>query len=209
VPEDSIVGFYRGYRKSNPSYPKGAYVIVSGAKSGTILYKKEWSAVVDQPDGKQREECLDIPLSQYKQLEDDEAQDPHGKAVIERFGPGNEYRATIFGAVLEVVDHILHPNVFLAVTSPVQPKQLARRDDTPIPVTNVKEDAPFYEPPPEINPSLVDYVLSHIDKDMDSASGLAADRAGHREPGQSERRRETHRRGTELGGAWAKSSRTR
>lgn len=172
IPDSVIVFFYRGYRKSIPSYPKGAYVIVSGANGGTVLYKKPWSAVVSTPEGTQKEECLDIPLSQYKQLEDDEAQDPHGLAIIERFGPGNEFRATIFGAVLEVVDKILHPHVFLAVTSPVQPKQLARRDDTPIPVTNVKEDAPFYEPPPEINPSLIDYVMERIDKDMDSASGL-------------------------------------
>lgn len=170
VPPDTLIFFYRVYRRSTPQYPKGCHLMVSGAEGGTELDRRPWCAVIDQPDGTQVEECLEIPVTQVKQLHDTVLFDPFGRAIIERFGASEKIRNMIFAGVLELADIIAHPNVYLAAGSTVQPYQLTMRDGTPITVTS-KEDYPYYEPAPEIPSALGEY-LDRLDKDMNSASGL-------------------------------------
>lgn len=180
LPPDTLIFFYRVYRRSTPLYPKGCHLMVNGAEGGTELDRRPWCATIDQPDGTQKEECLEIPVTQVKQLHDTVMFDPMGRAIIERFGASEKIRNMIFAGALELADIMAHPNVFLSGASTVQPYQLTMRDGTPITVAS-KDDYPFYEPAPTISPELSG-LLDRLDKDMNSASGLQESAQGTEDP---------------------------
>lgn len=163
----ALVFYYLAYQHERPLYPEGAMVVAS---AGTVHHRQPMSAEVKRRDGKVEKMCLEPPLTQYRSLNDPLEGNPHGKAIIERFGPGNEYRAAIMTAVLENIDQILHRHVFLPITSPVRPRQLATRDGTPIRIGS-PEDKPTFEDPATI-PDWAGQIIDRIDQDMDSASGL-------------------------------------
>lgn len=167
-PGKTLIFYYLAYHGSMPRYPEGAVVVAS---AGTVHYRAPLSADVERRDGKMEKLCLDIPVAQYRSLNDAMEGCPHGRAIIERFGPGNEYRAAILTAVLTNIDHILNPNVFLPITSPVRPRQLAARDGNPIRIGS-PEDKPTFEQPASIPEGVVARMVEQIDRDMDSASGL-------------------------------------
>jgi hypothetical protein len=174
---DALVFYYLGYQRSRPAYPEGAVVV---AAAGRTYYRGPLSREVERRDGKMEKLCLDIPVSQFRSLNDPMEGHPGGMAIIERFGPGNEYRAAILTAVLENIDQLLHPNVFLPITSPVRPRQLAARDGTPIRIGSA-EDKPTYEQP-QLIPDWAGAIVDRIDTDMNSASGLQETAQGLESP---------------------------
>lgn len=174
---ETLVFYYLGYMDPSPRYPEGAMVVAS---AGDVYYRGPLAADVTRRDGKMERLCMNIPLAQFKSLNDFLDGHPNGHAIIERFGPGNEYRAAILTALLENVDHILHPNVFLPVTSPVRPRALAARDGTPIRIGS-PEDKPTFEDP-GVLPDFALAAVDRIDTDMNSASGLQETAQGLESP---------------------------
>lgn len=117
------------YFRSHGAYPKGAYIVISGDK---VLYKQPWTGMVER-DGKLVEECLDIPLSQFRQLDDDIDDDPMGRGLVDKLGPIDEVRAFTVTAWIEYLDRLMHPITYLPLGSIVNPDQWrAARDGTPI-----------------------------------------------------------------------------
>jgi hypothetical protein len=176
-PGTTLVFYYLGYQRSRPVYPEGAIVV---AAADRVFYRGPLSAEIEDRNGELRKLCLDIPVAQFRSLNDSLHGNPHGRAIIERFGPGNEYRAAVLTAILENIDQILHPNVFLPVTSPVRPRQLAARDGTPIRIGS-SEDKPTFEQP-GVLPDFAAGIVDRIDTDMNSSSGLQETAQGLESP---------------------------
>lgn len=129
IPDDATICTLTLYFRGHSAYPKGAYIVAAGGE--TVLHKQTWSAVVEKA-GKTEEECLDLPLSQVRQLDDDVDDDPMGRGLIEKLGPVDEVRGTIVLAWMEYLDQAMHRNTFLPVGTIVQPGALSVRDGTPI-----------------------------------------------------------------------------
>jgi hypothetical protein len=134
IPADARICTITVYYRSHAAYPKGAYLVVGGGKS--VLHRQPWTAMVETMGAngasKLVEHCLQIPLSQCRQLDDDVDDDPFGTALMAKLGPIDEVRSQIVSAWHEWLDMFLHPNVMLPIGSIVQPGQWAVRDGTPV-----------------------------------------------------------------------------
>lgn len=129
VKDTSLVCTLSLYYKSHGAYPKGAYICAAGGD--IVLHKQAWSGMVEG-EKELREECLELPLSQVRQFDDDIYDDPYGYGLVRKLGPADEVRGDIVLAWQEYLDKFLHPIPFLPLGSIVQPDQLAVRDDTAV-----------------------------------------------------------------------------
>lgn len=122
------------YFRSHSAYRKGAYIVTAGGT--TVLHKQTWTGVVERVGQggtpRNEEECLDIPLVQVRQFDDDQDDDPMGVGMVAKLGPIDEVRGTIVLAWLEHLDQLMHRIPFLPLGSVVQPGQLSARDGTPV-----------------------------------------------------------------------------
>lgn len=176
VSDDDLACVLAVYYRSHGQYPKGAYVIVAGGKY--VLHRQPWCATVEvaAAEGQvsaTREECLPLPLAQFRCLNDkSQSRDPMGVALVERVGPVDEIRGTIITAYLEHLDRAMHPNVFLPMGTTVQPGQLDIRDGTPVYFNQTGGGVPVYEDVPEFSGSAIHFLDRSTDAGND-ASGLS------------------------------------
>lgn len=126
--DDAPVVTLATYFRSHGAYEKGAYLLSCGGTR--LLHAQPWCAEVDGA-----EECLSLPVSQFRQITDDDNDDFYGKGLIEMIGPAGEVRGAIVIGMLDYLDRFLHPLQYLPIGSEVQPEAMAARDGTPIFVT--------------------------------------------------------------------------
>ena len=176
VTDDSFIFWYQKYCKVGSGYMDGADIAVNGANGGTVLNKALLRDDVPLEDGTTVPLLRDIPVAQFKCLHDSEEGDPMGRPAIELFGGANEAYAHLYGAILEHLDIALHPNVFIAALSPVQPWQLSARNGRPINVTS-REDMPTYEDVNDL-PSFTPQVIEMLKQDMQQSAQLGDTAAG-------------------------------
>jgi hypothetical protein len=167
-PDDALVFvLMTWYRGPTPTYPKGAYVVTAGDKFR--LYGEAWCAETTGPDGKPTEECLDLPVAQFRQFEDDDEDDPYGFGLIDFIGSGDEVRATQFGNLIEHLYRFNNPHIFVPNGSSLSAKQLSVRRGTPIFVNPGGE--PKYEEVPQYPQQSID-LLDRATDEMNDESGL-------------------------------------
>ena len=184
VSDDTLIFWYWKFCEPGSDYPDGAEIAVSGANGGLVVRKatlrddiEEKASGMPAPDaaapsptsGAKRPVLRTIPVSQMKVRHDSEMGDPFGRTTLETFAGPNEAYAQVFGGVLELIDQLLHPNVFIPSTSTVQDWQLTSRTGSPIPVLS-KEDMPFYEEPNQL-PTFTPQILEELSKAADNAAG--------------------------------------
>lgn len=172
---DTLIFWYQKYCRVNPDYPDGADIAVNGASGGYVFHKALLRDDVATDEGTVPV-LRDIPVAQFKCLHDSEEGDPMGRPAIELFAGANEALAHLYGALLEHMDAALHPDVFIAALSPVQPWQLRQRTNKPINVTS-KEDMPVYEDVNDL-PSFLPAVLDRLNTDAQMAAQLGDTAAG-------------------------------
>lgn len=167
-PSDDVMVFpLLVYRTACVEYPKGCYVVTAAGKY--VLHRQPWSAVTVGQQGAEVEEMLDLPLSQVRQLDDHQLDDPYGSCFMAKVGPMDEIRASIWGALLDYLDRFLRPNVYLPLGSNIQPGQSNKRDGTPI-LYNAAGKPEFEVIPPF--PREGHEALAFVSREMDSAVGL-------------------------------------
>lgn len=154
------------YYRSHGAYPMGAYVVVGGGR--VVLHKGAQSAVVGAGD-EARDECLDIPVAQCRQLDDPTGGNAYGIALAEKLASGDDIRATQLAAWIEYLWRFNRPNLFLPLGSVVQPGALAKRNGTPIYVN--PEGKPEYEQVPAF-PREATELYTAMGEEMNSEAGL-------------------------------------
>ncbi|MDP9201345.1 MAG: hypothetical protein M3P26_05360 [Gemmatimonadota bacterium] len=127
--DDSIVFTMIVYMKSHGAYPEGALVCVC---DDVLLEQDVWSFDFELPDSKKRKEFMELPVSQCRQLNDNDSDDPYGIGLVEKVGPMDEIRAQVYLYAIEHLHRFGNPHTFLPDGSIVQPKQLRRRNGEPI-----------------------------------------------------------------------------
>jgi len=144
----------------SPKYPNGAYLVAAGAKE--LLYKGNWF-------DEEHVRPLDIPLTQFKQLAEED--NPYGSGLMTDLGPGNEIRDAMLLAELEHLDRFNNRKVFVSMVSPMagNPQLLQAPTGFPIPIMPGTE--PKYEEIPDF-PVIVEKMLQFASLDMDDESGL-------------------------------------
>jgi hypothetical protein len=124
-----------------------------------LLYRGEWQ----QENG----EAMDIPLSQHKQIDEDD--DPYGRGLMQLLGDGNEIRAAQIGTFLEHLDRFSRRKVFIPVTSTLQAEELRSSTGWMVPINPGGE--PVFEDLPDY-PVASEKMLEFVTTDMDDESGL-------------------------------------
>lgn len=147
--EERIMFYYRIYAKASPENKRGADVVVSGARGGTILHKNTLSAVVKvDTDGKGEQteiRCLDIPVTQITPRADPDGRDPSGLSFLWLFAGAVEFDAVLMTAFLEMVNLWVHPDSYMPSTSVVQDYQITESRMTGAPISILRpEDKPVY-----------------------------------------------------------------
>lgn len=132
------------YFRSHSAYPTGAYIVVSGDH---VLYRESWSGMVEQPERQEDpsvvgaigqravnvvEECLDLPIAQIRQLDDDVDDDPMGIGLVNELGEIDEQRAYILNAWNDHLDRAGHPIPFVPLGSIINPGVLQQRSGDPV-----------------------------------------------------------------------------
>lgn len=169
VSDDTLVFWYAHFCTVSDDYPDGAEIHVSGADGGMVLSKATLRDDVESGDTVQPV-LREIPVAQCRLILDSEDRDPFGRPLVERIGGATATYANMYGAILENIDALLHPNVFRMSTSPVQDYQLTERSGKPIEILT-KDDVPQYESPNAL-PSYTLEVLQELGKDMDNAFAM-------------------------------------
>ncbi len=115
--------------KAHPRYPRGAYILSAGKTA--LLYAQPWQATYKGPDGADRTEDLELPVSQCRQLFDPDHDNPYGDCVVAHLGPIAEVKGSIVLGWLDHLDRFLHPIQWVPLGSNVQLDALAARDGSP------------------------------------------------------------------------------
>lgn len=157
------------YHRQCAAYPKGCYIVVAG--EDTVLFRSDWW-------DEQHHEPLDIPLTQFKQFNDEES--AYGIALMEFLGPGNELRAFLFGVILEHFDRFVRRKTFLPTTSNLQPEQM--QSETATVLSIVPGGEPKYEDIPEL-PAFVEKMFTQLKEDLNDEAGLQEAAQGLNPPG--------------------------
>lgn len=178
VNDERILFFYAYFRKSDPTYPMGAEVFISGANGGIILSREPLVAEVEVPSGDGQDvrvrdrRDLDIPLAEIKPLSDATNGDPMGVAVMARIAAAGEAGARLVTSLQAAIDKILHPARFVAATSPLHDDDIeASRGNGQLAMVTSMQDVPRYEDSPDLPGNTMD-VVEWTYGQMDSAIGL-------------------------------------
>lgn len=78
------------------------------------------------------EECLDLPIAQIRQLDDDVDDDPMGHGLVDQLGEIDEQRAYILNAWNDYLDRLIHPIPFVPLGSIINPGVLQARTGDPV-----------------------------------------------------------------------------
>jgi len=156
--DDDLVFVLTRYHRSNPDYPRGAHLIALG---------EDFLAHADEWWDEENDKPLDIPIDQFKQM--DEEDNPYGIGMMELLGSGNEIRASILGTLLEHMARFSNRKVFVPFLSPVQAQQLQSPTGTYI--SSVAGQDPKVEEVPSFPNALTDF-LEFTTTDMDDESTL-------------------------------------
>lgn len=167
LPDDTPILTMTLYLKSGDQYKDGAYVVVS---KDELLHRQKWTGSFQNAQGKQQSTCLMVPIAQLRWWDDTEEDDPYGGTVVEKLGPADEVWATQMQSELDWAFRFNNPNVFLPITSPVQPRALQLRDGSPIPITS-PQDIPTIEKVPAWPASSRD-LRNDMTELMQQASGI-------------------------------------
>lgn len=167
--------YYRLYIPQSPEYPEGYYCDLNGLDGGTELERGTLGYTVTLPDGSTDKRVTDVPIAQYTPQKDINGGDPMGYPVLARFAGSSEASATLYAAMMDMCDNMLHPHVFIPGTTTIDEEDWADRT-RPI-VYNANSGAtPTYEQFPALPPVM--NVLDHLDTKMDTSSGLTATAQG-------------------------------
>jgi len=161
---DSLVLVMRCWYVQSPAYPKGYYGVAAGQE--LLLHAGVWY-------NEQAKEPLDLPVDQFKQLDDEDAFP--GMGMMQVLGPANEIRAGVLGSMLEHLDRFLNRKVFYPITSALQPRAMQAATGTYIPITPGGE--PKVEQVPDF-PQAATKMFEGISAEMDHESGLEPPSSG-------------------------------
>lgn len=149
--------------KACGDYPDGCYVVTVGEHYAP--YRETW--VKDVEGG--RRIVLDIPVTQYKQFDEEEEHDPYGVGIMDNIGAGNTLRGSILGFMLDHFERFSNRKTFVPTNSIVQPSDMNLPTKTFI---NINPGGkPEYESIPDI-PKDAYSLLGAVSQEMDSDSGL-------------------------------------
>jgi hypothetical protein len=174
--DDSIVFVQCVYYLVHGEYPEGAFVCVC---DDVLLNRDVWTFEVQGPDKKPKKEFMILPVSQLRQLDDDDNDDPYGIAVGEKVGPMDEIRAQVYLYAIEHLHRFGNPHTFLPDGSIVQPKQLRRRNGEPIYVN--PQGKPETEKVPEF-PRVGDSLREEMTAEENDESNLQQAAQGVEDP---------------------------
>lgn len=165
---DSLVFTVSCYYLQGPTYPKGYYAIAAG--EDLLLYTGTWT-------NEKKGEPLDLPLDQFKQIDDESS--GHGVGLMTCLGPGNEIRAGTLGGMLEHLDRFTNRKVFYPFNSPFQPRSAQAQTGTyiPIPIGGKPET----EQVPDFPKATMD-MFALISAEMDHEAGLEPPVSGQNPP---------------------------
>lgn len=169
VPDTALVCTLSLYFTSHYSYPKGAYIVVANPDVAPVLHRQPWAGVVESSDGDVSEECLSVPLAQFRQFDDDVYDDPFGYGLVWKIGPADEARGEIIASWLDYIDRFGHPNMLYPMGSNVDVDAWERRDGSPIYFN--PQGQPVQEEIPSFPPDGKEF-LDRLTQAQDSASGL-------------------------------------
>lgn len=167
--------YYTIYVAQSPEYPDGFTATVNGLNGGTILSRGDLSYTVTLPTGGKEKRCREIPVAQYTPQKDVLGGDPMGYPVISRFAGASEASATLYAAMMDMCDNMLHPHVFIPGTVSIDEEDWADRT-RPITYNAAQGNTPSYEQFPTLPPVM--QVLGVLDEKMDVSSGLTATAQG-------------------------------
>lgn len=167
VKGDKPIWRIRCYFRQCPLYPKGAHVVLLGGKK--IITQDPW--VANLPDGSI--EHLEIPLTQYSQLEEGGRGGAYRVGMGEILGGSNELRTYIWGQVIHNLERIRNQAILMPWMGKVHSKMLhASRMGGK---NNVLPFQPGYKPEyeqiPDL-PSVVFEAFQTVSTEMDDSSGL-------------------------------------
>lgn len=166
--------WYRLYVAQSPEYPDGYWCDVQGLDGGTELGRGDLAYTVKMPDGGEERRVREIPLVQVTPQKDVIGGDPMGFPVLSRFAGASEASATLYAAMMDMCDNMLHPHVFIPSTTAIDEVDWSDRT-RPI-VVNPQAQPPTYEQFPSLPPVMA--VLDTLDVKMDTSSGLTATAQG-------------------------------
>lgn len=137
VPDTALVCTLSLYFTSHFAYPKGAYIVVANPAVLPVVHRQPWSGMVElgsevnaEGDVTTDEEMLLLPIAQFRQIDDDVDDDPHGRGLVWKLGPPDEVRGEIVASWLDYLDTFLNPNVMLPMGSNLDGSDWNRRDGT-------------------------------------------------------------------------------
>jgi len=165
---DSLVFVVRCYYEQGPAYPFGFYGIAAG--TDMLLYRGEWY-------NREAKEPLDLPVDQFKQMDNEE--DQYGDGMMTIVGPANEIRAGVLGSQLEHLDRFLNRKVFYPINAPLQARAAQAATGTYIPTT--PGGIPKTEDVPDFPRAAVE-MFQDISEEMDHESGLEPPSTGQSPP---------------------------
>lgn len=126
--DEQLLFYYHYWDRANPTYPKGADIVVSGAFGGRIIDKGPLDADVElTKNGSTVTEarCLEIPLVQIRPRQDLLAGDPTGRAWVEMIAGAAENTAFLANRFSRTIDKILTNPFVTTSDSPINGNQVA------------------------------------------------------------------------------------
>ena len=158
VTDETLVFCLTRYHVSSATYPMGFYAVVLGDKH--LAYRGPWYDDTNV-------EPLDIPVTQFEQVHDEDQ--PYGHGLMEYLGPGNEVIGAMIDAMLTHIERLANRRIFLPLQSPLQEEQLQSPIGTVLRVPPGM--GPTYEDVPQF-PQPVLEMLDMMKKGLDDESGL-------------------------------------
>lgn len=175
--DEAIVVTFTVLYRSCASYPYGARVLVAGPQH--VLYQDKQSVIVGEGD-RAIEECLILPVAQCVAYSDEEGAQPYGHADAEKLGAADEMRQQILSGILDRIWQMNNRNVFVDLSSTLDPGALQMRDGTPL-LTDLRAGTPVWETVPPLEGEQV-LVYETLGREMNSRSGLEATAQGASSP---------------------------
>lgn len=158
VTDETLVFCLTRYHVSSSTYPTGFYGVVLGDKH--LAYRGPWYDDTNV-------EPLDIPVTQFEQVHDEDQ--PYGHGLMEYLGPGNEVMGAMIDSMLTHIERLANRRIFLPLQSPIQEEQLQSPMGTVLRVPPGM--GPTYEEVPQF-PQPVLEMLDMMKKALDDESGL-------------------------------------
>lgn len=168
--DDTLLFWYAHFCTIGPDYPDGLELHVTGADGGVLLDRTTLRDDVPGADGVTVPILREIPVAQCRLLVDSEDFDPFGRELVDRLGGSAASYASLYGALLEHLDIVLHPIPFIPSTSTVQDWQLTERSGKAITILS-NEDKPVWEDVKPM-PTFVPEMIELLRRDMDQSFGL-------------------------------------